>query len=252
MSARQTLWFCQLGYLATGYCVNIGKLIDSREWTEKTANTFEGIPKQIGGNNCGIYILMYTLYMALGLRFDFTEDDMPVIRRWWCAVLLDNFTPQIAQPLRGGASPFKRQCLQAESSEAEYAVVTTIYQVCLNFPQKSFRDVILSTGDSAYFTLSLVCRRFRDVSTQEGFRKAAHFAWLDSVANWKNFSPVYWKEFRQMYSIRECLECRALFKSYPPGYRGRGRRGELQGFFSDVCTGYCSQDCFFAAGNTLV
>ncbi|KTG05673.1 hypothetical protein cypCar_00044623 [Cyprinus carpio] len=113
-----------------------------------------GIPKQMGGSNCGIYILMYTLYMALGLGFDFTEDDMPLIRRWWCAVLLDNFTPQIC---------------------------------------------------------------FRDVVTREVFQKAAHFAWLDSVVNWKNFSPVYRNKFRQMYIIRECLQCRALFKSYPPG-----------------------------------
>ncbi|XP_073727769.1 uncharacterized protein [Misgurnus anguillicaudatus] len=51
----------------------------------------------MGGNNCGIYILMYTLYMALGLEFDFTENDMPLIRKWWCAVLLDNFAPQIDQ-----------------------------------------------------------------------------------------------------------------------------------------------------------
>lgn len=41
-------------------------------------------------------------------------------------------------------------------------------------------EVILSTGDSTYMTLSLVCRWFRDVVTQEVFRKAAHFAWLDS------------------------------------------------------------------------
>ncbi|XP_048017700.1 uncharacterized protein LOC125249445 isoform X2 [Megalobrama amblycephala] len=150
----------------------------------------------------------------------------------------------VRSPTGGGASPFKRQCLQAESSKAEYAVVTTIYQLPLEILSEILRDVILSTGDSSYFTLSLVCRWFRDVVTQEVFRKAAHLAWLDSVANWKNFSPVYRKELRRMYSIRECLQCRALFKSYPPGYRGRGRCGELLDFYSDVCTGFCSQDFF--------
>ncbi|KAG1955378.1 hypothetical protein F2P79_008470 [Pimephales promelas] len=46
---------------------------------------------------------------------------------------------------------------------------------------------IIATGDSAYLTLSLVCRWFRDVVTDEFFRKAAHFAWLNSVVNWKKF-----------------------------------------------------------------
>ncbi|KAG1952962.1 hypothetical protein F2P79_009744 [Pimephales promelas] len=45
-------------------------------------------------------------------------------------------------------------------------------------------------------------------------QKAAHFAWLDSVVNWKKISPDYCDEFRRIYSFRECLE---LFKSYPPG-----------------------------------
>jgi len=32
----------------------------------------------------------------------------------------------------------------------------------------------------------------------------------------------------------------AFFKSYPPGYRGRGRLGELLGFYcEDLCTGFC-------------
>jgi len=39
---------------------------------------------------------------------------------------------------------------------------------------------IIATGDSAYLMLSLVCRWFRDVVTNEIFQKAAHFAWLDS------------------------------------------------------------------------
>ncbi|XP_051945037.1 uncharacterized protein LOC127617133 [Xyrauchen texanus] len=238
MSVRHTLWLCQLGYLATGCCVSIAKLIDTQEWTEKTAITFEGIPKQVGGNNCGIYILMYTLYMALGLRFDFTEDDMPLIRRWWCALILDNFTLQIAQP-------DKRQCLRGDSDKAEHAVMTTIYQLPNEIVSEILKEVVLATGDSAYLTLSLVCRWFRDVVTNEHFRKAAHFAWLDSVVNWKIFSQDYCKEFRQSYSIRECSECLKLFKSCPPGYRGRGRRGELLGFYSeDLCAGFCSQDCF--------
>ncbi|KAG1926705.1 hypothetical protein F2P79_024701 [Pimephales promelas] len=63
-------------------------------------------------------------------------------------------------------------------SSTEHAVMTTIYQL----PHE-----IIATGDSAYLMLSLVCRWFRDVVTDEFFRKAAHFAWLNSVVNWKKF-----------------------------------------------------------------
>ncbi|XP_049337255.1 uncharacterized protein LOC103031382 [Astyanax mexicanus] len=51
----------------------IAKMIDDKTWTERTADSFEEIPRQKGGNNCGIYVLMYTLYIALGQKFDFTE-----------------------------------------------------------------------------------------------------------------------------------------------------------------------------------
>ncbi|KAG1970643.1 hypothetical protein F2P79_002109 [Pimephales promelas] len=76
---------------------------------------------------------------------------------------------------------------------------------------------IIATGDSAYLTLSLVCRWFRDVVTNEIFQKAAHFAWLDCVVNWKKNSPDYCDEFRRIYSFRECLE---LFLS--PIHQGTG------------------------------
>ncbi|KAM9758713.1 uncharacterized protein ACNS7B_005628 isoform 1-T1 [Menidia menidia] len=38
------------------------------------------------------YTLQYALYMALGWRFDFSQDDMPWIRRWWCHSMLANMT----------------------------------------------------------------------------------------------------------------------------------------------------------------
>ncbi|KAM9750868.1 uncharacterized protein ACNS7B_007850 isoform 2-T2 [Menidia menidia] len=37
-------------------------------------------------------IMQYALYMALGWRFDFSQDDMPWIRRWWCHSMLANMT----------------------------------------------------------------------------------------------------------------------------------------------------------------
>ncbi|XP_052410192.1 uncharacterized protein LOC127956362 isoform X3 [Carassius gibelio] len=49
------------------------------------------IPQQIGGVDCGVFMLMYALHLALGAPFDFTSCDMPKIRRWWTLILLENF-----------------------------------------------------------------------------------------------------------------------------------------------------------------
>ncbi|KAJ8332061.1 hypothetical protein SKAU_G00429600 [Synaphobranchus kaupii] len=47
-----------------------------------------------------------------------------------------------------------------------------------------------------------------------------------------------------MYSVMTCLQCHCLYKSCMPGYVGRGRRGELQGIYSEHSyPGFCSQFC---------
>ncbi|CAL8384975.1 unnamed protein product [Gadus morhua 'NCC'] len=33
----------------------------------------------------------YAWYLAMEAPFDFTVKDMPVLRKWWCTVLLENF-----------------------------------------------------------------------------------------------------------------------------------------------------------------
>ncbi|KAK7143948.1 hypothetical protein R3I93_014954 [Phoxinus phoxinus] len=52
-----------------------------------------------------------------------------------------------------------------------------------------FIDVVLQEGDEAILKLALVCTRFRDLVTREGFRRRAHIIWLDSVTNLTVFSP---------------------------------------------------------------
>ncbi|XP_039610890.1 ubiquitin-like-specific protease 1 isoform X2 [Polypterus senegalus] len=48
------------------------------------------IPKQPNGSvDCGIYMLMNALYLTMEEPFDFTADDMPAIRKWWCLVVLE-------------------------------------------------------------------------------------------------------------------------------------------------------------------
>ncbi|RXN03517.1 sentrin-specific protease 1-like isoform X2 [Labeo rohita] len=49
------------------------------------------MPQQIGGVDCGVFMLMYALHLTLGAPFDFTSCDMPKIRRWWTLILLENF-----------------------------------------------------------------------------------------------------------------------------------------------------------------
>ncbi|XP_039506572.1 uncharacterized protein LOC120462140 [Pimephales promelas] len=146
------------------------------------------------------------LHLNLNLSVEMSrvlQDDMPLIRRWWCALILDNFTLQMHHSTLQKAMSSGR----FRQRDSEHAVMTTIYQL----PHE-----IIATGDSAYLTLSLVCRWFRDVVTNEIFQKAAHFAWLDCVVNWKKNSPDYC-EFRRIYSFRECLE---LFLS--PIHQGTG------------------------------
>ncbi len=53
-------------------------------------------------------------------------------------------------------------------------------QLPLEVLSEILKEVVLEDGDSAYLTLSLVCRLFRDVVTNDVFRKKANFAWMDS------------------------------------------------------------------------
>ncbi|KAI4883364.1 hypothetical protein NFI96_001065 [Prochilodus magdalenae] len=49
-----------------------------------------GLPKQTSGNDCGIFMIMYSWYVAMEARFDFTINDMPYLRRFWCKILVEN------------------------------------------------------------------------------------------------------------------------------------------------------------------
>ncbi|KAJ4938563.1 hypothetical protein JOQ06_003176 [Pogonophryne albipinna] len=65
--------------------------IDPGPWKETTGLEIEGFPRQLYGNDCGIFMLMYALYTILDAPYDFTIIDMPALRRWWCVMLMENF-----------------------------------------------------------------------------------------------------------------------------------------------------------------
>ncbi|XP_047201949.1 uncharacterized protein LOC124855868 [Girardinichthys multiradiatus] len=60
-------------------------------WTQFTTDDIEDVPRQGLSHNCGIFTLMYALYITLGGQFDFSEADMPTIRLWRYVLLLENF-----------------------------------------------------------------------------------------------------------------------------------------------------------------
>ncbi|XP_076840930.1 uncharacterized protein LOC143485385 isoform X2 [Brachyhypopomus gauderio] len=55
------------------------------------AKPTEGFPSQDYGLDCGIFMLMSALYVALDAPFDYTINDMPSLRKWWCLLLMENF-----------------------------------------------------------------------------------------------------------------------------------------------------------------
>ncbi|XP_073672325.1 PWWP domain-containing DNA repair factor 3A-like [Paramisgurnus dabryanus] len=75
----------------TSYYVHLAQKIDHGSWTEKTGHDIVGLPRQNFGNDCGIFLLMYTLCIVTGVGFDFHEMDMPLIRQWWCRLLMERF-----------------------------------------------------------------------------------------------------------------------------------------------------------------
>jgi len=77
-------------------------------------------------------------------------------------------------------------------------------------------QVVLQEEDAAYMPLSLACSRFRDIVGDDNFKNQAHFLWLES-------------------------------------YAGKGKRGELQGIFSETFySGFCSFHCMQISSNELI
>ncbi|KAK7149336.1 hypothetical protein R3I94_008850 [Phoxinus phoxinus] len=73
------------------------------------------------------------------------------------------------------------------------------------------------------------------------------------VACWKNKSSHYKQLFWRMYSISTCLECGFEYKCCTPGYAGKGKRGKLQGIYSETFhPGFRSFHCMQISSNVLI
>ncbi|XP_061920157.1 uncharacterized protein LOC133660610 isoform X1 [Entelurus aequoreus] len=49
------------------------------------------IPRQTSGNDCGVFMLMYSLWLCTDTTFHYSVLDMQSIRRWWCVLLMERF-----------------------------------------------------------------------------------------------------------------------------------------------------------------
>ncbi|XP_034070554.1 uncharacterized protein LOC117562226 isoform X2 [Gymnodraco acuticeps] len=229
------------------------------QWTVKFGRDVKGLPHQTTGNDCGVFILMYALNFSTDAPLWFTERDIAQIRKWWCIMLMERYqieghgqrfsywTNEAEELLKGALEPVYRV---SKKQKTEHEVQFQKSDMCfiLELPNCLLSDllmeVVLQEGDKAYSSLTLVCTTFRDTMSTVSFRRGAHFRWLESVATWSLFSASYKQDFNVMYTIDTCRGCLEPYKNCKPGYVGKGKRGELQGIYSDdQHPGYCSPFC---------
>ncbi|XP_056125035.1 uncharacterized protein LOC130102921 isoform X2 [Rhinichthys klamathensis goyatoka] len=193
-------------------------------------------------NNCGVFVLMYGLYISLGVAFDFSEANMSRIRKWWCVLLLED---------SGSPTDRKRHRKDAEVEgpcEVKTAMDPTggLADLPPEVLSHILLDVVYEEGDKAFHTLSLVCKKFNETVHYPGFLKKAHFAWLDSVVDWKSVNPDVREEYRVAFKLTRCDACGFLYKN-TTGYCGNGKKGVFTAFYSDrQFDGFCSMDCYYS------
>ncbi|KAK1880863.1 1-phosphatidylinositol 45-bisphosphate phosphodiesterase epsilon-1 [Dissostichus eleginoides] len=133
--------------------------------------------------------------------------DMPLIRKWWCLLLMERFE------IQGHGQRFAFWTLEARS------LLEGTLQPVFRVPRQSarmdisqeklpegiirriLRFVVLEDGDPAICTLALTCKNLNYIVSQGSFQKEAHFNWLDSVVNWNVFTEGHKQEFRKAYQI---------------------------------------------------
>ncbi|XP_061882717.1 uncharacterized protein LOC133633920 isoform X4 [Entelurus aequoreus] len=70
---------------------SIAQHIVPGSWSELTGKDMQEIPRQTSGNDCGVFMLMYSLWLCTDTTFHYSVLDMQSIRRWWCVLLMERF-----------------------------------------------------------------------------------------------------------------------------------------------------------------
>ncbi|XP_061920418.1 uncharacterized protein LOC133661305 [Entelurus aequoreus] len=71
--------------------VSIAQHIVPGSWSELTGKDMQEIPRQTLGNDCGVFMLMYSLWLCTDTTFHYSVLDMQSIRHWWCVLLMERF-----------------------------------------------------------------------------------------------------------------------------------------------------------------
>ncbi|XP_061588999.1 uncharacterized protein LOC133453133 [Cololabis saira] len=79
------------GNLGISFSLNLSQSLNPGNWTEKIGLQIQGFPRQPYGIDCGIFMLMNGFYTTLDAPYDFSITDMPLLRQWWCIILMENF-----------------------------------------------------------------------------------------------------------------------------------------------------------------
>ncbi|XP_061896579.1 uncharacterized protein LOC133645705 isoform X3 [Entelurus aequoreus] len=86
------------------YCRSIAQHIVPGSWSELTGKDMQEIPRQTSGNDCGVFMLMYSLWLCTDTTFHYSVLDMQSIRRWWCVLLMERFGIEGCMSLEVGGS----------------------------------------------------------------------------------------------------------------------------------------------------
>ncbi|XP_061924694.1 uncharacterized protein LOC133664007 [Entelurus aequoreus] len=73
------------------FSVSIAQHIVPGSWSELTGKDMQEIPRQTSGNDCGVFMLMYSPWLCTDTTFHYSVLDMQSIRRWWCVLLMERF-----------------------------------------------------------------------------------------------------------------------------------------------------------------
>ncbi|XP_061911071.1 uncharacterized protein LOC133655146 isoform X4 [Entelurus aequoreus] len=66
------------------FSVSIAQHIIPGSWSELTGKDMQEIPRQTSGNDCGVFMLMYSLWLCTDTTFHYSVLDMQSIRRCNC------------------------------------------------------------------------------------------------------------------------------------------------------------------------
>ncbi|XP_077091515.1 uncharacterized protein LOC143742516 [Siphateles boraxobius] len=130
--------------------------------------------------SCGVFILMYALHVILEGTFDFSESDIPSIRRWWSALLLEKFPPR---------SVMEIQQRKRRRTDKPHKTVATVDQA-LNIQElpplvlrEILLEVVLQDGDVAIGSLALTCRCCNSIVRKVSAERLTFGGWTVSFIN---------------------------------------------------------------------